>query len=1110
MGEHFVYFWRRSVIGRSRGVTGVQMAEVTEARKGGGSALEVPYPSKVALPVRRPAIVRRERLLERLRASVDQYRLTVVSAPAGYGKTTLLIDFYQASPFPVCWYSLDERDIDLQTFLRYFVAAGRSRFPAFGAELHDALVEGGTVVPEDAIDLLVAATQSVEERYIFVLDDVHFLDDCPDDLRETLQGWLYRLPHNCHVILSGRTRPQLAILPLMSVRQEVDTISYRDFSFTCDEVVHLFRDVLGKELALDDAQRLADLTEGWAAALVLMADKVKTSTALNLEKLRSSDTLFQYISLEQFDPLPSDVQEFLLGSAVLRTMEEETLHALLDISDSEEKLAFLERQNLFVQRDETRPGRFRYHRLFRAFLVSLLRARRPERFVELNLAAAGLMEAREEWEEAVYHLIQAAAWDRISQITERVGWRLFEEGRWDTLADWLDAVPEEELAGQPRLVLWKARLLHYLNQVDRALALLARSIESFEARGDHVALAEALVTKGMCLRLKGDHEEAKEALSRACALLKDHEGPAAPLTEARKELGITLSLCGERSASIKELSGVLEVYESQGDSYNIAHTSAALGVTLGIAGRLTESATHLERARQRWMKIGNDHRLVETLVNLSMTYFLQGDYENAERVAQQGLERARAIGFTRPEVYLMAALGDIRRNTGDHKGALELYQECLDLAWSLDDAFIRICLMDSIAKTYQAMGDLSSSESWASRAMAEAESRGGALELGICLVTRALLARQAGDLKEAALLLERSIEHLKEADAKRELATAYFHLAGVNFSLKKKRLALEFLELAAKLVSDLGYDHFLVLEASRNPLLIQYAAANKLADGYFARLLKMIKGTAPAGRKDAESEQAAEEASGEAVVVYGFGNPRVEVGGHEVTDLEWRSEKSKEMFFFFVCNRRPLRKEEIVAALWPDLPEDKTTSAFHSNMYRLRKALYQDCIAKDSGRYVLDPRGRFTFDVEEFQATIKAADAARGTPEAIAHLERAVSLHRGPFAPDFYSEWAETMRWQLEEQYMSALTTLAAAYSDAGEYKKSADVCQRILELDEFNEAAWYRLMANYIHSGQVEAAKYCYNRYVAIVTKEHLDEDEALPGFEEVYQEIKAGRVAA
>jgi ATP/maltotriose-dependent transcriptional regulator MalT/two-component SAPR family response regulator len=1079
------------------------MTETTKTRKKDPQPLEVPYPSKVALPARRPAIVRRQRLIDLLTGSLER-RVTLVGAPAGYGKSTLLLDAAQTWEVPVCWYSLDERDRDEDLLLRYFLASGQRQFPGFGADLARALYEEGTPAPDRIVDLMVTAAQSVDQRFVMVLDDFHFLDEAPEDLNQILNSWLPRLPGNCHLVLSGRTRPDLVTLPLMSARQEVATVRGGDFAFSCEEVVQLYREALGKEIPLDEAQHLADVTEGWAAALILMADRVEEArTVTALEQLRGSDTLYQYIKLEQYDPLPDDAKDLLTGCAALRTFDEKALNKLLGVQDAEERLNYLERRSLFVSGSDGAEDGYRLNNLFRGFLVSHLRAQDPGRFRELNLTAADLREQAENWEEAVYHCVQAGEWDRIVRITERVGWRLFEEGKWDTLADWLEAVPAEEMAAQPKLILWKARILHYLNQIDRALALLAQAIVSLEANGDSGSLAEALVTKGMCLRVKGDYQESKEALAKARSLLLKNDGRTSLLTEARKELGITYSMCGELAHAEQELKGVLEIYEAQGDMYNIAHASDQLACALALAGRIAEGTGYMEEARQRWTKLGNDQRLIQTLINLGMLYYLQGDFEQAEAVFRQGVEKARSGTNERPEVYLLASLADIKRDTGEYTSALELYGSSLEQAWGLDDAYIRIYVMDAIANTYRLMGNIGDGESWSRRAQAEAVKRGGPLELGLCSVTEGLLLRQKGLLKEAVDVLETALEQFKEADAKREVGKAYFHLAEVYFSLKRKRLALECLDVTAKAVRQLGYDHFLVVEAGRAPLLVQYAAAHKLADGYFGQLLKVIKTPSQSQSADVESEV---EDGTTTVLAYGLGNLRVEIDGREITDLEWRSEKSKEMFFFFLCNRRPLRKEEIVAAIWPDLAEEKTNSAFHSTMYRLRKALYTDCIAKDSGHYILDPRGRFVFDVETFQKAVQQAESllSPGGPEAMKLLEKALDAYEGPFAPEFFSEWVETIRWQTEEQFMRLLTTLAGKYSEAGEYKRSAEICQRILDVDEYNEAAWYRLLSNYIQSGQVEAAKYSYNRYAQIVS-ESLGEEE-MPEFEEMEKEITQG----
>ncbi len=1084
------------------------MAGKTKAARAKTVSLDVPYSAKIEIPKRRRAIIRRQRLVEALAAAADR-RIAVVTAPPGYGKTTLLIDFAQSCEGPVCWYSLDERDVNPATFLRYFVAAGRAQFPEFGAELAAALTSGEELQAGRLTDLLVAATASAGAGFIFILDDFHSLDSAPQDFRKAFEGWLYRLPPDVHVVLSGRSRPQIAVLPMMEVRQEVGTITAAGFSFTCDEVALLFREVLGKEISLDDSQRLADLTEGWAGALVLLAERPPSGSGdVALEQLRGSDTLFQYISLEQFDPLPGEVREFLLGSAVLRTLDVAIVNELLGTAAAEEKLTFLARLNLLVTPGDPEQPR-RYHRLFRAFLVSHLRASDPARFRELNEKAARISEAAHHWDDAVYHYIQEAAWDSIIQITDRVGSRLFEEGHWDTLAEWLDAVPAEELSSRPKLMIWKARVLHRLRQTDRALALLAQASEILEAREDWVTVAEAQIMRGVCLRLKGEYTLSRESLASAGTLLTTHDGPTALVTEARRELGITLYKAGAVSEAIEELTAVVEVYEALGDRYNLAYAVSELAAALVLGGRIAAAIVHLERERGLWTELGNEYYLVQTLNNLGVSYFLQGDLAAAEEILQQGLIKARHIVNVWQEIYFTANLADIKREQGEHAAALEMYRTALQDSRMVTDIYIRVYILAAIADTHRLAGDAESAESAVEKAMAEAEKAGGPMELGIALLASGLVKKQQEDTKGAVACLQEAIPHFELKGAWRELAIARFHLAGLYFSLNKKTLALEMLESCARLVKEMGYDHFLVVEASRNPLLVQYASANKLAGGYYSRMLKLIKAPAVATSGSDTDVQTSEESGVRTVYAFGFGNLRVEIEGREISDLEWRSEKSKEMFFFFLANGGPLRKEEIVTALWPDMPEDKTTSSFHSNMYRLRKALYQDVVAKDSGRYILDPQARFVFDVTDYQQALQQIAATpKGSPAAITVMERALDLYKGPFAADFYSEWAQTLRPQLEEQQMSLLGSLAAAYNETGQYKKSADICQRILEVDEFNEAAWYRLMSNYIQDGQAEAARYCYTRYVKIISEDDPD-DTGVPEFEEIVGELAAKRTA-
>src|SRR3990172_5217393 len=138
--------------------------------RGRNQPASVPYPAKLTLPARRPAIIHRQRLIDLLAEHVCR-RVTIVSAPAGYGKTTLLLDFAHGWGPPICWYALDERDRDLPTFLRYWVACGRAQFPSFAIGVEEALAGGEEVSPERWVDLMATAVQEVAQPFVLILDD---------------------------------------------------------------------------------------------------------------------------------------------------------------------------------------------------------------------------------------------------------------------------------------------------------------------------------------------------------------------------------------------------------------------------------------------------------------------------------------------------------------------------------------------------------------------------------------------------------------------------------------------------------------------------------------------------------------------------------------------------------------------------------------------------------------------------------------------------------------------------------------------------------------------------------------------------------------------------
>ncbi|HXK32668.1 MAG TPA: BTAD domain-containing putative transcriptional regulator, partial [Dehalococcoidia bacterium] len=240
------------------------------------------------------------------------------------------------------------------------------------------------------------------------------------------------------------------------------------------------------------------------------------------------------------------------------------------------------------------------------------------------------------------------------------------------------------------------------------------------------------------------------------------------------------------------------------------------------------------------------------------------------------------------------------------------------------------------------------------------------------------------------------------------------------------------------------------------------------------------------------------------VTALALGRGSVLVGDRQVSDLEWRSEKSKEMFFYLLMKTEPVSKEEIFVALWPDLPESKCNSNFHSSLYRLRRALFHECVLRDeTGAYMLNPRGVFTSDVQRFNAAMLEADVARDEQVRAARLEEAVALYKGPFLSATYSEWVEPIRRELEDRYVEAVNELASWKLRRGAREEALVLFKALEAIDPYSEAAAYGIMKCHIGLNDGHSAARHYRRFRQLL-KDELDEEPS-PRLTELYREATA-----
>src|SRR5581483_1929206 len=414
--------------------------------------------TKIAIPRKRGDVLRRTRLVDAIHNAIDR-QLFLVVAPAGYGKTTLLVDFASDSDIPVCWYSLTPQDAEPAVFLDYLVASIEARFPRFGAETRRVMAQVSNF-RTDAFSVVAALINEIQERipeyFAVVLDDYHEVSESRE-ISELVDALLKHAPENLQLIVSSRTMPHLQLARLAALRQ-AGGVGANDLRFTSDEVRDLMRESFETELPPKVVEELTLRSEGWITGIILTTHTMWQGLFESMIQNSGQEQLYSYLANEVFERQPRRIQEFLASTSILDDLTPAIAGPLAGVSRPEDILRQLEDGNLFVTELEGRRRVYRYHHLFRDFLRSRLDRDGPERRAALDRKAGLLFQERGEHEQAIRHLLAAEAWPEAGQSILALAEDAFTRGHLDTLAGWIDAIPEPSRATQPQLALWRAQV----------------------------------------------------------------------------------------------------------------------------------------------------------------------------------------------------------------------------------------------------------------------------------------------------------------------------------------------------------------------------------------------------------------------------------------------------------------------------------------------------------------------------------------------------------------------------------------------------------------------------------------------------------------------------
>ncbi len=456
--------------------------------------------TKCMIPPLRAQLLPRESLLGILNQS-RSVPLTLLSAPAGFGKTTLLSIWVRESSGQIAWLTLDEQDNDPARFWIYMIAALRhsgSHLSAIGEATEAMLHSPQPLLLTNALTALINELATRAQDIALILDDYHLIRE--QAIHDSLQFLLDHLPACLHVLLAGRSDPQFPLARLRA-RGQVIEIRETDLRLNGDEAAGFLTQVMGLALSTEEIARLEQRTEGWVAGLQLAALSLRRHHDVSafLQAFTGSHRLIlDYVYEEILAPLPESQQRFLLQTSVLERMNAELCQQLSGEQESQQMLESLEHANLFlVPLDEERRW-YRWHTLFREVLLTRLLAKEPEQVVRLHREAA-LWYQRQEWpHEALSHARASGDYFFVAELLEGYVERLSQKGELQTLLAWIKQLPQEVLYAHPRLATSYILAFHVLYpfspQQQEELAYLEQlraGVEQALQRADQLAVPEA-------------------------------------------------------------------------------------------------------------------------------------------------------------------------------------------------------------------------------------------------------------------------------------------------------------------------------------------------------------------------------------------------------------------------------------------------------------------------------------------------------------------------------------------------------------------------------------------------------------------------------------------
>lgn len=686
--------------------------------------------TKLYIPPARSDLVPRSRLTQQLDKGMTR-KLTLISAPAGFGKTTLLSEWHSSPPgnkWPLAWVSLAEGDNDPARFWAYVIAALQTLQPDLGKDTLD-LLQAGPDYPsslESMLTLLInqIMTSSIasEGDFALVLDDYQVLES--DIIHNGLTFLLDNLPPQMHLIIASRIDPPLPLARLRARHQLIE-LREADLRFTADEATMFLNKVMGLNLSTDNIAALEAHTEGWVAGLQLAAISLQGQASIS-DFIGSHHYVLDYLTEEVLYRQPENVQNFLLQTSILERLCGSLCDAVTGQDNSAAMLKTLAQANLFITPIDEYRNWYRYHHLFADLLRHQLNQTQGKQVAELHRRAAAWYASEGFTQGAVDHALAARDFEYAGDLIEKVYKNMFTRGEVVALLTWLASFPPEQIRTRPQLCLIQAWALFFRGKLDAAEQWVQEAVDKLEISIDdlpkanevanpetHNLLSQMMALLAQISLIHGDIAQAVALSHQALEELPDDE--AALRGMVALNLGTAYWVQGDVEAANRAMAEVRAISRAS-DHVTALLTTTNLAEIRRIQGHLNQAELLYRRALQ--LTAESNEPLLPTIVGLAHVglghvLYEWNELEPATRHLKQGIELGQQGASGRVLTTGYVGLSRVFQAQGKWNEAMEMIQQAKRLAQGLELSLIQAWISTMQARLWIAQGNLRAAAQWA-------------------------------------------------------------------------------------------------------------------------------------------------------------------------------------------------------------------------------------------------------------------------------------------------------------------------------------------------------------------------------------------------------------